>query len=73
VITGLTFGKLGHVFHELSNVTIATSHGLVYSLGEDLRQLYERRRSVLAQASHDGYSPHKYLSNSPRTPANKRK
>jgi hypothetical protein len=54
-------------------VTIATSHGLVYSLGENLRQLYERRKSALAQVSHDGYSPQKYLSTSPRTPANKRK
>eukprot|EP01040_Poterioochromonas_malhamensis_P001718 gene1718-1823_t len=42
VVTGLTRTKLGNIFQDLKNVTIATSNGLVFSLGENLQALAKR-------------------------------
>lgn len=37
VITGLTKAKLGNVFQGMKNISLATSNGLVYSWGENLK------------------------------------
>ncbi len=42
MVTGLTRTKLGNIFQDLKNVTIATSNGLVFSLGENLQALAKR-------------------------------
>ena len=39
VLTGLTKLKLGDVFKDMPNVTIATSSGLLYSWGESIRSV----------------------------------
>jgi trehalose-6-phosphatase len=39
--------KLGNIFQDFKNVTLATSNGLVYSLGENLREVLHHRKPHL--------------------------
>jgi trehalose-6-phosphatase len=49
VITGLTKLKLGDLFTDIPNITIATSNGLVYSWGANLLT-YEEMDKIAASA-----------------------
>lgn len=44
VMTGLTRLKVGDTFKGMKNITLVTSNGLVYSWGENLSSLCERRK-----------------------------
>eukprot|EP01041_Mallomonas_annulata_P003536 gene3536-7030_t len=56
VVTGITRAKLGGIFNNMKNVTVATSIGLVYSWGSHMLTEEERDRGTLSTSSLDAYN-----------------
>lgn len=51
VITGLTKAKVLGTFADMPNITLATSHGLVYSYGANLRQALDLSATITVPTS----------------------